>query len=265
MHLPFPALAIVGIALCGACTTTADAARLRLLLQDAPPFQPGDQIVVKLFMTEIGPVEAVGFQAFLSFDSSELAFVAATYVPVPFGLPVIPIIVANGEDIDMASGIDVANGQSGTISNSQLVTLVFDAVSEFCLPNITFRTHDPPTRISDSVGMPILPLVLDVIGVTSDCNGNDVEDTCDIADGTSRDCNFNTVPDECETLSCPADLTGLAGVPDGEVGILDFLFLLSKWGPDGCADFTSPVPGVPDGIVGINDFLALLAAWGPCP
>ena len=32
----------------------------------------------------------------------------------------------------------------------------------------------------------------------SDCNGNDVPDECDIADGTSWDCDDNGVPDECE-------------------------------------------------------------------
>ncbi|MCP4589418.1 MAG: M6 family metalloprotease domain-containing protein [bacterium] len=33
-----------------------------------------------------------------------------------------------------------------------------------------------------------------------DCNGNDVLDDCDIADGTSVDCNSNGIPDECDTL-----------------------------------------------------------------
>ena len=230
------------------------------------PYQAGDLLVVNVFMTDVGPIEAVGFQAFFSFNSAELDFVAGSYVPAPFGLPVIPIIVAVGEDIDMASGVDVINGQPGTTANSHLATLVFDVVADFCLPDIVFRAHDPPARITDDQGMPILPLELVVIGITADCNGNEIEDACDIDDGASRDCNFNTVPDECETLSCPADFTSPGdGPPDGIVGINDFLFLLAHWGPDGCADFSSVIPNVPDGIVGINDFLDLLAAWGPCP
>ena len=36
-------------------------------------------------------------------------------------------------------------------------------------------------------------------GTSLDCNGNGRPDECDIADGTSGDCDGNGVPDECET------------------------------------------------------------------
>ncbi|MEE9293897.1 MAG: thrombospondin type 3 repeat-containing protein [Phycisphaerae bacterium] len=39
------------------------------------------------------------------------------------------------------------------------------------------------------------------IGV-SDCNGNGIGDSCDIADGTSQDFNDNGIPDECEAPIC---------------------------------------------------------------
>ena len=48
------------------------------------------------------------------------------------------------------------------------------------------------------------------------------------------------------------------GDNDGNVGIVDFLALLSQWGSPGSCDFDG-------GGVGIVDFLALLANWGPCP
>jgi hypothetical protein len=35
----------------------------------------------------------------------------------------------------------------------------------------------------------------------TDCNANSIEDSCDIALGTSEDCNLNGVPDECETVA----------------------------------------------------------------
>jgi len=38
----------------------------------------------------------------------------------------------------------------------------------------------------------------------TDCNGNDIADTCDIARSRSQDCNSNAVPDECDALP-PAD------------------------------------------------------------
>ena len=34
-----------------------------------------------------------------------------------------------------------------------------------------------------------------------DCNGNEVGDVCDIADGTSTDWDGNGIPDECECLA----------------------------------------------------------------
>jgi len=58
-----------------------------------------------------------------------------------------------------------------------------------------------------------------------------------------------------EVPGCPWDLDG-----SGDVGIEDFLSLLSLWGtdPGGPPDFDF------DGTVGITDFLDLLANWGPC-
>ncbi len=44
--------------------------------------------------------------------------------------------------------------------------------------------------------------------VSSDCNGNDIPDECDISQGTSQDCNENGWPDECEA-DCDGD-----GIPD---------------------------------------------------
>lgn len=39
--------------------------------------------------------------------------------------------------------------------------------------------------------------------VSSDCNGNGVPDSQDIADGTSEDCNIDGIPDECEVDLSP--------------------------------------------------------------
>ena len=73
----------------------------------------------------------------------------------------------------------------------------------------------------------------------------------------------NRAIDGTEVLSrylsalCPWDC---GRPPDGQVGIVDFLAMLTSWGT---------TPGVPcdfdGGGVGITDFLALLANWGACP
>jgi hypothetical protein len=78
-----------------------------------------------------------------------------------------------------------------------------------------------------------------------DGGGNCLADAC-------GDINGNGVQDECE---CLGDING-----DGEVGINDFLWLLSDWGP--CGDCPSDLDA--DGMVGVVDFLKLLARWGPC-
>jgi len=51
------------------------------------------------------------------------------------------------------------------------------------------------------------------------------------------------------------------GDHDGNVGIVDFLGLLSQWDQVGTTcDFGLGDPGV-----GVNEFLDVLANWGPCP
>ena len=57
---------------------------------------------------------------------------------------------------------------------------------------------------------------------------------------------------------CPWDCQA---IPDGNVGIADFLELLAQWTLVGTScDF-----GLGGVGVGINEFLDLLANWGPCP
>ena len=64
-----------------------------------------------------------------------------------------------------------------------------------------------------------------IVGL-GDCNDNGEFDLCDIADRKSTDLNNNGIPDECEG-GCPWDCEP---VPDGDVGITDFLLLLGNWG-----------------------------------
>ena len=63
-----------------------------------------------------------------------------------------------------------------------------------------------------------------------------------------------SAPEE-NLVSCPWDCEP---VPDGNVGVNDFLALLGQWDTPGSCD-------VDGGGVGVNDFLALLANWGLCP
>jgi hypothetical protein len=63
------------------------------------------------------------------------------------------------------------------------------------------------------------------------------------------------VPD-CAPSPPPCDVDG-----DFEIGVTDFLTLLSAWGPN--SGHPADLDG--DGTVGVADFLELLSMWGPCP
>jgi hypothetical protein len=99
---------------------------------------------------------------------------------------------------------------------------------------------------------------LEYVGVApSDCNGNGILDTCEVADGITPDVNGNGRPDDCESALelCPADLTG-----DGTVNGADLGVLLSAWNQSGIigADLNR------DGIVNGADLGDMLSAWGAC-
>ncbi|MBL9148409.1 MAG: hypothetical protein JNM94_06920 [Phycisphaerae bacterium] len=83
----------------------------------------------------------------------------------------------------------------------------------------------------------------------TDCNGNRVDDSAEIAAGTEHDANLNGVPDSCER---PGDLDG-----DGSVTALDLGVLLGRFGQGpGLGDLTD------DGEVDAADIGALLGDWG---
>jgi hypothetical protein len=94
----------------------------------------------------------------------------------------------------------------------------------------------------------------------SDCNGNDILDTCDIIYGTSQDLDGNDVPDECERCVCgDVDRSG------GAVDLNDFATFAVCYGLGGPAgDCTEPDFECSDinadGTVNLSDF-ATFAIW----
>jgi hypothetical protein len=115
----------VGLSL--VCSMPLGAAELKLDLDGpGPPFNPGETIAVVLSLRDLGQFEAAGYQAFLSFDSSKLLFLEGTYLPEAFDLPVIPIIQAEGENIDAAAGIDVFSGQLPTSQDAVVARFSFE-------------------------------------------------------------------------------------------------------------------------------------------
>jgi len=206
-----------------------------LLLLDLPPFptprlsldidygeipiDPGDFVLLTLSMTICDGREAVGYQAFLHFDSAEFQFIHGTYTDEPFGMPIIWPITADGEEIDLSAGIDIEHGQPPTSEPAELAYLTFMSVSGGCRNSVWFSEHEPPCRISDPYGEPITPLALDELQETP-CPADII-----------LDCSVNVV-DLLELLARWGELGGPADiVPDGIVNVEDLLFLLGEWGP----------------------------------
>jgi hypothetical protein len=84
--------------------------------------------------------------------------------------------------------------------------------------------HSSPYRISgvDQFGGAVQCL-LSVPGTSSDCNGNQVPDECDISSGFSENCNGNDIPDECEAdcngNNIPDDCDVDPSDPDGDLQV----------------------------------------------
>jgi uncharacterized repeat protein (TIGR01451 family) len=49
---------------------------------------------------------------------------------------------------------------------------------------------------------------------SSDCNGNEIPDECELADGSSADCDTNGVPDECDVAAGSSQDCNGNGIPD---------------------------------------------------
>lgn len=112
----------------------------------------------------------------------------------------------------------------------------------------------------------------------TDCNGNFLPDSCDIASGRSLDLDGDGIPDECQ--ACPGDLTTTAdpdepgfGVPDRVVDAIDFFYYLDRFAAGdplvdltGTTDPNNPRYGVPDSMLDASDFFFYLQLFvAGCP
>jgi hypothetical protein len=79
-----------------------------------------------------------------------------------------------------------------------------------------------------------------------DCNGNGINDLCDIADGWA-DANEDGILDSCQFASGDLNL-------DGAVDAIDLVMILSGWGTEG-RDTND------DGFIDALDLAAILSNW----
>lgn len=218
-------LAMFGTAT-GSCF--ADATLSIQFVGSSGPFPQGQLVQVKVRMTGIPAVTpAAGFQAFLQFDTTQLSFQNGAYTNVPFGLHLIDPISAVGNHIDLASGINAFIKQPPSSADADLAILTFQVTTPCGMGAVKFRSNQPPTRLTDEQGQPILPLALQDLAFLG---------------------------------PCPADME-----VNGRVDVNDLLLVITHWGR--CPSLPTCCPGDANGdhTVNVDDLLAVIVGWGLCP
>ncbi len=76
-----------------------------------------------------------------------------------------------------------------------ILALVCLALSVSCRSNCCQKTQEAPAQCPASALE--TPAAKNAQSM-QDCNGNGIEDSTDIANGSSQDANLNAIPDECE-------------------------------------------------------------------
>ncbi len=138
-------------------------------LQSEPGcYHHGDTITVEVDMSG-ATVKVTGGQFFLAYDSDALQFVSMdpgdppltleVYECSPTVFPVPPQCTPTLGLIDYAVG--VPPGGTGTAADTTLARITFLATADVCnvADVVAFRTHDPPTTLTDTLGSAV-PLTL---------------------------------------------------------------------------------------------------------
>ncbi|MBN2559844.1 MAG: hypothetical protein JXQ75_02800, partial [Phycisphaerae bacterium] len=113
--------------------------------------QPGATVTVTMSQANL-TIPMQGYQAYLQFDTSKLTFISGAYTPEPYGNWIFSPIHAVGSDIDLASFINIAGGQTPTQDDADLLTLTFTAGFTEGVAQIEFDTPPPNTEFIDMYG-----------------------------------------------------------------------------------------------------------------
>ncbi|MBN2446622.1 MAG: right-handed parallel beta-helix repeat-containing protein, partial [Phycisphaerae bacterium] len=130
---------------------------------DSDCYSMYDTVTVEIWMHDVDPT-ITGGQFFLEYDTSKLAFVSADPADVsPFTMEVFENTGTG--TLDYATGIPY--GGTGTSGDAKMAILEFTALVPICteVDLITWRPHNPPTRLSDSLGQAVYAdtVAMDVI------------------------------------------------------------------------------------------------------
>jgi hypothetical protein len=127
-----------------------------------------DQVVVAINLSNPQALISGG-QFFMSYDQTKLDFVSADVAAAGF-LELFESVDENSGTIDYAVNADFLGGNNGTTTSTTLAFLTFDVLGDFCAEEalVTFRSHVPPTRVTEFGGGDILPYLADLGVVTKD-------------------------------------------------------------------------------------------------
>lgn len=157
----------------------------------------------------------VGGQFFLEYDTNLLDFVSADTGDAPYSVEIFESVNEPAGTIDYAVG--VPNGDTGTAAPTTMARLTFNVLGDFCdvADLVTFRSHTPPSRITDAFGVDLGAGLVNLDEVTKDSVAPSVSPPSNIAvNADAGGCDaFVTVPalsamDDCSAVTIVNDFTG---------------------------------------------------------
>ena len=129
-------------------------------------------MTVTIDVSNLGLNEVCGGQFFLDYDQAMLDFVSAD-PSTDFPIQVFESVDEINGLIDYAVGVNF--GDSGTSADTTMAVLTFNIISgDICTPTagvITYRVHDPPTRLTDCLGIEIAHVSQNLSAITIDQTG----------------------------------------------------------------------------------------------
>ncbi len=222
------------------------------LVPDMDCYDVAGNVTVDVWMYDITET-IVGGQFFLDYDTSVLTFVSA--VPgndvdagSPFETQLFELVDTGAGTIDYS--VSDLFGGAGTTGDALMAQFTFTAATEVCgaFNTLDFRSHDPPTRLSDNVGGEVVPTLVNLPALVVD----DTPPTIDVAatnltvecDGAGNAAALNAwlasngttgaASDTCGNVTWSHDFTALSD-DCGETGSATVTFTAT----DDCGNFAT--------------------------
>jgi hypothetical protein len=176
----------------------------------------GPDLSIAVGLSDLAEHPVAGYQVILSYDPYRFTFVSGQYLTNSFGLTFLNPIGGELGTVRLAAGVNTFAGQQPLTTDATVAILRFVPAHASRVPEILIVSDSlPPTRLSDVLGQPIVPITL--VSLERACAA-DYDENGEIA-----------VPDIFAFLSdwfsgsCKADING------GGLSVPDIFAFLSLW------------------------------------